>query len=356
MTKLVHENVIEEMNRVFNADATLIYTIKQSEAGFNFESPLVIGVDQNFQKKYEQNYWHIDPFINEAIDSDQSVLGCSYNYSQDKWFDLQYYKKFLQPQNLDHELAVYIRENSKIIGGMATLRSKGHPPFEENDLANAKLLLPFIKQIVHNFHNGIEFHNRQAQTNFEFSDQGILLLDADLNIVGYNPSGMECFLSLHEQSAGMQHCLDKHSLCIPPEIMQDCQEMKRLFDNKLYFACIPRRRKFVDKRNKIVDTTCNIISRCVDNGSDYFLLISYSSSLNVAYFDIDQIRKQEKLTTRELHIAQLTAIGYTNRQIAENLCVSPFTIENHLKHIFVKIKVKNRTDTAIPAEVSLSCD
>ena len=52
------------------------------------------------------------------------------------------------------------------------------------------------------------------------------------------------------------------------------------------------------------------------------------------------------LTQRELEIAELVAHGYTNRQIAAQLFMSPKTVEAHLSRIFTKLGVASRTAVA----------
>jgi len=45
-------------------------------------------------------------------------------------------------------------------------------------------------------------------------------------------------------------------------------------------------------------------------------------------------RGWEAMTASELAVAQLVAQGYTNRAVAEQLFVSPHTVNAHLRHVF----------------------
>lgn len=53
--------------------------------------------------------------------------------------------------------------------------------------------------------------------------------------------------------------------------------------------------------------------------------------------------EQESLTQREKEIPSLVAQGLSNREIADELCVSRYTVESHIKHIYRKLCVSKRT-------------
>lgn len=50
----------------------------------------------------------------------------------------------------------------------------------------------------------------------------------------------------------------------------------------------------------------------------------------------------ECLTAREVQVLQLIEQGMKNSEIAQRLYVSPFTVKNHIRHIFDKLGVRNR--------------
>ena len=49
------------------------------------------------------------------------------------------------------------------------------------------------------------------------------------------------------------------------------------------------------------------------------------------------------LTTREVEVLRLVALGLTNPQIAEQLVISPSTVNTHLKSIYGKLQVTSRS-------------
>jgi DNA-binding NarL/FixJ family response regulator len=54
----------------------------------------------------------------------------------------------------------------------------------------------------------------------------------------------------------------------------------------------------------------------------------------------------DQLTPRELGVLELVAMGYTNRQIAEQLIVAESTVRSHLHNILYKLQLTNRVQAA----------
>jgi pimeloyl-ACP methyl ester carboxylesterase/DNA-binding CsgD family transcriptional regulator len=54
----------------------------------------------------------------------------------------------------------------------------------------------------------------------------------------------------------------------------------------------------------------------------------------------------EALTDAEQRVAHLVAGGLANREVAERLYLSRYTVETHLKHVFVKLGVSSRAELA----------
>jgi len=59
--------------------------------------------------------------------------------------------------------------------------------------------------------------------------------------------------------------------------------------------------------------------------------------------DVAVAEQNNLLSTRELEILQLVAEGMSNREIADFLNLSKYTIECHIKHIYRKLSVSSRS-------------
>jgi DNA-binding NarL/FixJ family response regulator len=55
----------------------------------------------------------------------------------------------------------------------------------------------------------------------------------------------------------------------------------------------------------------------------------------------------EELTPREQEVLSLIAIGSSNREIAEMLCISEKTVKNHVSSILSRLNLRDRTQAAV---------
>jgi DNA-binding CsgD family transcriptional regulator len=62
-----------------------------------------------------------------------------------------------------------------------------------------------------------------------------------------------------------------------------------------------------------------------------------------------QAGEWDSLTPAELRVVILVAEGLTNIRIAQRLCLSRYTVETHLKHVFIKLRVTSRAAVAAEA-------
>ncbi len=53
------------------------------------------------------------------------------------------------------------------------------------------------------------------------------------------------------------------------------------------------------------------------------------------------------LSQRELEVLKWAAKGMSNKDVAEELCLSVRTIQSHLAHIFDKLQVGSRTEAIL---------
>ena len=65
--------------------------------------------------------------------------------------------------------------------------------------------------------------------------------------------------------------------------------------------------------------------------------------------EIGMSRASELLSARETEMLKLLAMGMSNKQIAEQLCLSLRTVKAHLSNIFTKMNVASRSEALVEA-------
>jgi DNA-binding CsgD family transcriptional regulator len=53
-----------------------------------------------------------------------------------------------------------------------------------------------------------------------------------------------------------------------------------------------------------------------------------------------------ELTESDFAVVALVSQGATNREVAERLYLSPYTVNSHLRHVFTKLGIRSRVELA----------
>lgn len=59
-----------------------------------------------------------------------------------------------------------------------------------------------------------------------------------------------------------------------------------------------------------------------------------------------QVPSGPPLTAQQERIAALVAGGATNREVAQEMHLSPRTVDHHLRNVFARLGVRSRTEMA----------
>lgn len=59
--------------------------------------------------------------------------------------------------------------------------------------------------------------------------------------------------------------------------------------------------------------------------------------------------ESKNLTSREVEVIRLIALGLTNNEIADRLFITRHTVKAHLENIYRKLSLKNKVQVAIYA-------
>ena len=75
----------------------------------------------------------------------------------------------------------------------------------------------------------------------------------------------------------------------------------------------------------------------------------HARRLQPAHAKLEKTLSKYHLSAREFAVLELLSHGYSDREIASSLRVTPFTVNKHVGAILIKMNVRSRTAAAVHA-------
>jgi DNA-binding CsgD family transcriptional regulator len=85
------------------------------------------------------------------------------------------------------------------------------------------------------------------------------------------------------------------------------------------------------------------------NGLEQIDSVPHHHQNNSGVMTPSESREDSKLSGREVEILNWVKAGKTNSEVAHILCISSYTVKNHLQHIYKKLDVYNRLQAVMKA-------
>jgi DNA-binding CsgD family transcriptional regulator len=341
---VMRHNILHWLQKVFKIERANFFLNSNDWKSLDLTNVVSLGINPHYYNLFSHYYYRIDPFLT-ALPSRKVVATVNIIASYSLWTKLEYYNDFLKPQNIHHELAIYLRSGRKFLGMIALFRPKEYVNFSQMELLKARILAPHFATALQNasLFSKIGEETKLLRTATEFPLLGILLLNYELRPVYWNSKAEQICLSLSHKPYGANG-LESDGLPIPFDIQHDCSALKEFFKRANQIAPLSRiRTMYAGGGKRFAVRTCLIQQPSQTAPTPCFLLCIEDLS------ETDKIReeaakKEYHLTKREMEVCQLASQGLTNEEIARKLLISRLTTETHLKNIFEKVGVRNRVE------------
>jgi DNA-binding CsgD family transcriptional regulator len=295
------------------------------------------GVDDNYLNQYRRYYHHLNPFAKKRFDPDKIVLTTEDVTTFKRLQRTEYYNDFLKPQSIHYQLVIMLLSGGRTIGAASLYRPKDSHGFSLEEKNKAGLLSPFIsvglmKNLAvtrMNIQNDIIEAIVSGQP-----DRGIIIIDENFTAVHYNEKAVNTFKTAKIKSFNPLKPLE----AFPPELRSACKECLLCSSEKPEedFS-IP---KFMIDLHSKYRMVAHVHKICGDHNRHFIMIhLEPEESIN----SLNQILSDIGLTPREVELSNLLIKGLKNNDISKKLFISEYTVQNHLKSIYRKMKVKNRT-------------
>ena len=346
--------IVSEMAKKFQSEDAVFFSQSQKQNEIDWENSFSLYSDKSYLGKYINYYRHLDPLYHIQFNRQpiMTVFKTDDIIPYSEFTKLEYYNDFLRPQNQGKELIVRLCSSSYFFGVIAFQRSERQPNFNNNDMLIAESLIPHLLDYFKNeslLSKTYEEH-KLLERWLESQAEGIILLDNKIQPIYCNSIAKEISILISQdlyKPGKRVNGSDSEDFLFPSEIIQDCIELKKQTRQK--DSC--SRPVSVNKR--IINTVNGRFY--VESRLNHFPYQWASNPGFTVYLrhldDAEKInrgmtRNECILTKRELDVIQCVTEGLTNREIAEELFISAFTVETHLKNILAKTGFRNRTQLA----------
>ena len=283
---------------------------------------ITLGITEKMVSEYYSKYQDLDPFC--LAQSDEDIVSMFDIINEEDFLNSRYYKEFYSKSPIYYQTVGYIRNSQNDqIAHISFGRTKEDGPFTEDDLKNIKEIMKIISI---EFLKGLQFkelmfENLVLRNQNDIFPIGQIIMDSNYNICSYNNIALEFI----EELTGVS-----------------INYFKYFFVNEL-----------LGDSNRIND----IDNLLLDNGDFIFKIILNqnlegsitSQRINYIIYIVRKItpghkynNNLSKLSQREREVSNLIRLGYSNREIADVLEISPFTVKSHVQKIFEKCDSSNR--------------
>lgn len=335
------------INKLVGCDSGVCFDCISTSLGWRFVRGQPFGVRDSELRSWCQDHQARDPYVLQLSRLfrrggkrifTSSDIRARMNYEGDG-----FYNEFLKPQSIYHVMTIGLDKANQprgVPGGMIGLhRSKRNTPFSEMDVARVAALLPYYVQAMQRVQIKDMTTERQSIVEVlskESPLRGVMILDHD-----FAPTSVYGEVSnlLGIPKPTSTHAPETLSREITRDIQAACRD---LLDQNEAGNRAPDGHavRFTTRSGK--EIACRIHARTEETGRSHFIVCFLRESE-----DIDgSAAERFNMTMREIEIAHLIVKGMTNPQIAEVLNISVRTVQNHLRAIYDKVHVHNRTALA----------
>lgn len=336
--------VLDILMRQINAEKSSFLLLNGPDVIPNKQYAVSRGIDEKYLNLYRRYYHHLNPFA-KRIDSkrpksdmsDKAVLTTEDVIPYKRLLQTEYYNDFLKPQSIHHQLIIMLWSGGRFIGAASLYRPNRFSNFSMEDKKRASQLAPLIAVgLMKNLavsKMDLQHHIIDAILSQQ-PNRGVIIMDESLTAVHYNQKAVNMFKKANIKSFNPSKPLDK----LPKKVVDACKESLRGNpDTPTENAASPR--FSIDWHHK-----CRMVAKvhnvCGDASRQFIILyLEPEESID----SLNSILSEMGLTPREVELSNLLVQGLKNCDISKKLFISEYTVQNHLKSIYRKMKVKNRS-------------
>jgi len=344
----IREAITSALMQMFCAHGGLFFLSDPNSGQLTLTSTVLVNVDSSYYEQYLKHYWQLDPVYDAVVNRGMRTFRFSDTQPSSRCPKNEFCREFLRPQDIGAELVLCFLFGDKLTASISLFRSTNEADFTYQDVLKAGAVSSYMSTIFHNATLLSQLREEKArfESIYQSMEEGVIILDHQLKIIFYNSKALEMSRQWSPKGLRWNNDQGNRSFVVPDKVLEDCLALKSGFETEGSMVDLVRRRSayvYVNESDYFrVDS--KIFTNPFESMSKAYFLISIRSPSQIADHSEGWMKKEYHLTKRELEIIRCVSQGLTNQQTADKLFVSLFTVITHLKNIYRKVGVRNRTE------------
>ena len=226
----------------------------------------------------------------------------------------------LQPYGVGDELMTVCCDRHGCWGSVELMRNAGDPAFGQDDADLLDRLAPLLAQLMRRSQRR---DGRVQPSNTETLAPATLILDRALQPASWTPALRDWLAEL------------------TPDAMLPIAVYElgaRVLTPRAETTGLPP----IVRIRTLTGRWATLEGALLEGASEGDVVITFREASVEEVFDL--LCRTHDLTGRERQLAALVLDGLATKQIAQALCISPYTVQDHFKAIFVKTGARNRRE------------
>jgi DNA-binding CsgD family transcriptional regulator len=272
--------------------------------------------------------------------------------SRSSFLRSSFYRRYMAPHKCAYGVTLFFRKQQKVVCVIAILRTAKQGDFSKPEM---KLLRQLYAQILAALRR-IECLERERSVRADLEEflrrlpLPTIILRWNLKPIYQNKAARE-FCAVWEKGPEEAKRTNTNSL-IPSEILDRCRVLKEKWRNAQPQIRSVRRSNFKEEQvqhRHLPQLQARIQLKQINSvgvAGPHFLIACEDLCRNggrSGRFGLFRLPGVARLTRREREVAQLACEGRSNKEIAQNACLSLPTVKKHLHSVFRKLQVPSRT-------------
>jgi DNA-binding CsgD family transcriptional regulator len=329
-------------------------SIANRSIGLLLQQDPSVPVIAKWTRSMPDDFFTVEPLNRDGTQSRRRKLLRlnSFFRSRTSFVRSSFYRRYMAPQKCEYGVTLFFWKQQRVICAIAILRTAKQGDFSPAEMGLLRQLYPQLLAALRR----IESLERERSVRADLEEflrrlpLPTMILRWNLKPI-YQNNAARHFCAVWEKGPEEARRTNAKS-SMPSEILERCRVLKEKWRNAKPQGRAIRQSDFKEEevthpRQPHLRATIHLKQiNSVGVAGPHFLIAcedlcrNGQSSARLGLFRLPGIAR---LTRREREVAQLVCEGRSNKEIAQNACLSLPTVKKHLHSVFRKLQVPSRT-------------